>query len=284
MVFIPPYTKNLKNIDKKILIVSGGGAKCIASIGALKVLSNHNVIHKIETFVGTSFGAFIIVMYIIGYDFDDIFELIKNMKKHQLYDIDLNTFLTSFGFDSKSKFDYIISRLMQNKNIDPNITFQSLYNITQKKIIITAVCINNIKYEMISYENFPDMQVRTALLMSMAVPVLFSPVIYNNLMYVDGGLIDNFPIAYFENNIDDVIGIYIYPLCNIIDNVQYIDQYIYQIFNCFLHIKDYSMYDKYCVSIKVDSTNVIDFNISDDTMIDVFNIGYTKMNEYISKM
>jgi NTE family protein len=38
------------------------------------------------------------------------------------------------------------------------------------------------------------MSVRLAIRISISVPIVFTPVLYNNNYYVDGGVINNFPM------------------------------------------------------------------------------------------
>ena len=47
----------------------------------------------------------------------------------------------------------------------------------------------------LSHETYPDMKLLTAISMSIAIPFLFQPVLYKNVYYCDGGLVNNFPIT-----------------------------------------------------------------------------------------
>ena len=63
------------NRPKVGLVLSGGGAKGFAHIGALKILDSLNI--QIDFIVGTSFGAIAGAMYSIGYSGDEI-EIVAN--------------------------------------------------------------------------------------------------------------------------------------------------------------------------------------------------------------
>ena len=51
-----------------------------------------------------------------------------------------------------------------------------------------------------NYEKTPDVKILDALIMSICVPILFKPVTYENKLFVDGGLLSNYPIDYFTNS------------------------------------------------------------------------------------
>ena len=67
-----------KNDLKVALVLSGGGAKGYAHLGALKVLEKENI--KIDYIAGTSIGAFIGTLYSIGYTIDEIEKVFPSHK------------------------------------------------------------------------------------------------------------------------------------------------------------------------------------------------------------
>jgi NTE family protein len=54
---------------------------------------------------------------------------------------------------------------------------------------------------------FSDGELSSALLASSCIPVLFSPLYYRGNYYVDGGVLNNFPIEPLLNNCNKIIGI-----------------------------------------------------------------------------
>jgi NTE family protein len=51
------------------------------------------------------------------------------------------------------------------------------------------------------------MNIKLAIRISMCVPIIFKPIKYNNQIYIDGGLYNNFPINYFNFNKIETIGL-----------------------------------------------------------------------------
>ena len=74
--------------------------------------------------------------------------------------------------------------------------------MTNIKLIITSVCLNDKQVYYLSHTSFPDMPVILGVRMTTSFPFWFVPVKYNGKFFVDGGCIDNYPIQLFSNNLD----------------------------------------------------------------------------------
>lgn len=86
-------------------------------------------------------------------------------------------------------------KLHQLRLLVPDLYLKDLY--------ITATDIGAYPYPklaMFSYQTVPDMPIAKAVHCSMAVPVLYQPVIYNDTWYIDGGGVANLPYEYFLNS------------------------------------------------------------------------------------
>ena len=87
-----------------------------------------------------------------------------------------------------------VETFLKEKLNRSDVTFTELYNLTNKKIQICVTNFTKSQGEIFSLENTPNVSVILAIRMSIAVPFFFTPVEYNNCIYVDGGLTNNFPI------------------------------------------------------------------------------------------
>lgn len=286
---IPIYFSNEYQLlkKKKILVISGGGIKGMSFIGALKALDNYSILKDIETFVGTSVGALIILFYVIGYSIDEIFEFIKYFDVTKMSSIDnLHTIITSFGFDNGKKIEIILTKIFKSKNINPNITFNELFIMTKKEIIITSVCINNMNVVYMSHKSHPNMSVGLAIRMAISIPILFTPILFENKYYIDGGCIDNYPIGLFKDKLDEVIGLYVETNNRIVENIETIEDYIYQLLQCIskgLSNNILTGYEKSTISISIDWIPLIDINMDIEDKIKLFSKGYDMTYDYIIK-
>ena len=86
--------------------------------------------------------------------------------------------------------------LLEAKGLSKDVTFKELYEFNKIEIHIYSTEINgeHMKKIDISYITHPDMKVITGLCMSMAFPFIFSPVIDSEQCYIDGGVLNNFPL------------------------------------------------------------------------------------------
>lgn len=184
----------------KHIVFSGGGLKGIAFLGVLEFLQRRNSlnVNSLETFAGSSAGALIAALLVIGYSVAEIFKLIYDVDVSSLIDPDVTKLLTLFGVESGHKFMNKFKEMFYLKGFGPDVSFMDLYQKTQKRLVVTASCLGKgIKY--FDYENSPDMSVILALRMSIAIPLIFTAVQYKGDYYVDGGMLDNVPITVLKD-------------------------------------------------------------------------------------
>ena len=266
-----------KNIKRTTLVLSGGGIKMIALIGAIAALEELNLLQYISTFAGTSSGAIMCFLLSIGYTSNELFEIIKLFDFNRLKNVEFFKLLSQFGLDDGSRLELFLKSLIIGKKINKNISFKKLYEITGKTLIITATCINNKKIYYFSHKTAPNMKVLTALRMSISIPIFYIPVLYKGKHYVDGGCIDNFPIHLFENNLDDVIGIYLNNIRDHITSITNIEEYLFHTLQCLLEghkAGSIKGFEKYCIQINLKNIGAVDFHIDDTTKKLLYDRGY----------
>ena len=269
---------------KKTLIFGGGGIKGITYVGVIRALEEYKVLDNIETFVGSSVGVFLIAMYLIGYNSYNMEEFLIHFDLGKLKSVNIFNLLNNFGLDSGEKLEYVLKRLISAKGYDKNITLLELYNITYKKFIITSVCLNSLQICYLSHESYPDIPLYKALMMSMAIPICYSPIIYNNEYYVDGGCMDNYPIGLFEETIDEVLGFYLLNNNSIKNTFTNIESYITRVLNALWEGGHYNCirgYRKQTVCIILDNVGSFDFNIDNDKIKLIVKKGYSTTINYI---
>lgn len=280
---IPLYKRNK---FKKILVLSGGGIKGISHIGALKALEELGYLDKFETFAGTSVGALIIGLYVIGYKPDELLEFISKFDLSLMKSINVLNILDNFGLDCGIKIDYVVRRLIVAKKIDPDITLSDLYDITKKKLIFTTVCLNTVSTEYLSHEDYPNLSFYKAIRMSFAIPWMYTPVEYNNKLYVDGGCIDHYPIDLFKDKIDDVLGIYLTDINDIIDKIDNIETYTFRVFQCFMegvNINSKKGYENCTILVNLKPISIVAYGLDKKEKEGIYKIGYDSVYQFFSK-
>jgi NTE family protein len=180
----------------KHLIISGGSFKGIAFLGVIECLQRKQKlqIKQLQTLAGSSVGAIIVTLLVIGYNVAEMFKLIFDTHFPDLIDIHMSKILTHFGLDSGHRLVTILKSCFIAKGLDPDINFDQLYNKTNQRLVITASCLGKgVTY--FDHMSNPELSVVTALRMSFGIPFLFTAVKYHGDYYVDGGLLDNCPMA-----------------------------------------------------------------------------------------
>ncbi len=194
----------------KKLILSGGGIKGIAFIGALQVLDIYNLLSHFDTFLGCSAGAIVSLLIYIGYTPKQLYKLFTKINFANYHEIHLDKIITEKGLDSGNKLMKLLRLICHRKGVYPSTTFQELYNHFHKTLIIVGTNITTNRTEYFSHQLTPSMPVLKAIRISISYPYLYKPVLWNNCVYVDGGLLEPFPIKYFGKECQDVLGILIH--------------------------------------------------------------------------
>ena len=267
------------------LCLSGGGINGISYLGALNYLQKINYIDitKINNFIGTSAGALICFCIYIGYEIEELsdFTLTFNLSK-LTDDINIDNLIEHCGTINGDKVLFMYKSFLIHKNFNENITFLELFKITKKTLSIIVTNYNKCCEENINYLTNPNMPVAIAVRMSSSIPIIFNPVRYNDNWYIDGGLLNNFPIKYGDPK--TTLGIHItYPKNNDFNHILDFISGIITIITYQSNHKD----------VRPDNLNVIkinayiknfDLEITSESKEQVFLNGETYAKEYINNL
>jgi NTE family protein len=180
------------------LVFSGGGFKGLCFIGVMKLLSKKRILKNINTFIGSSIGCLIIFIYLCDFDIDEIEHLIIILSNiNQFQKINIESFLNFkklYGLENGNKFVQLMKKIMIVKNISPYITFKQLYEKNKKHFIMTGTNIDKTSVESFDYINTPDMPIILGLRITISIPIIYTPIKYKGMYYIDGAVLNNFPI------------------------------------------------------------------------------------------
>lgn len=268
------------------LVISGGAIKGILSIGALHYVYKKDFEKSITTFVGTSIGAFICYFLILGYT---PLELIVYICTHSIFEnmteFNINKLISGNGAISFSKIQETLEKMTLEKEGQFH-TLKSLYEKFKKKLVCCSYNSSLEREEYISYENYPDMPCLVALKLSAALPIVFEECRYLNMTFIDGGIVNNFPIEYVKNT-DNALCI-ITPFVKKEGGYKNILDHIYDLvfipINKLLENKLKSP-PKNCDVIVLISEQIkfFNFNVGVKEMLDMFSTGYNCALTHFSK-
>jgi NTE family protein len=201
------------------LVLSGGGAKGLAHIGALKTIDSLGV--KIDYVAGTSMGAIIGGLYASGYSGKQIDSIFRSVDFDELISDNLPRNAKTF-YERDNSEKYAITLPFNNFKVQiPSAISrgQNVFNLFSKLLIhvsgidnfehlpIPFFCIaTNIETGGLVILNSGSLP--QAIAASGALPSLFQPVIINNQILIDGGVVNNYPIDELKaKGMDIIIGV-----------------------------------------------------------------------------
>ncbi len=215
-VCMPTALSAQEKKPKIALVLSGGGAKGIAHIPLLQTLDSLNIVP--DMIIGTSMGSVVGGLYAMGYSGDSIAKLTHSLKWGEL--LGGKTDLNDVSVEEKSEFNkYLIdfdlvkgkprvnSYLLNDQNLRDvfsTLTFP-VYNINDfddLAIPFRSVTADIVKAEL---KVLATGSLGTAMRASMSIPGVFEPMVYDNSLLVDGGILNNFPTDIAKSMGADII-------------------------------------------------------------------------------
>ncbi|WP_430466957.1 patatin-like phospholipase family protein [Winogradskyella ouciana] len=201
------------------LVLSGGGAKGFAHIGALKVIDSLGI--KIDYISGTSMGAIIGSLYATGYSGKQLESLFNTIDFDELINDKFPRASKPF-YERDNSEKYAVSLPFDRFNISlPSALSrgQNVYNLLYQMMLP----VNNVR----DFENLPipffciatNIETGESIIMdkgnlaeavtaSGALPSLFQPVIIDDKILIDGGVTNNFPVEELRaKGMDIIIGV-----------------------------------------------------------------------------
>jgi NTE family protein len=168
------------------LVLSGGGARGFAHIGAIEEIESRG--YEINSIAGTSMGALIGGVYATG-KLNAFKEWVYNLDKQEIFK------LIDFSFSNQGliKGDRILKAM---KKFIPDVDIKDL------KIKYTATAFDLAKSKEVV---FREGSLYNAIRASISIPTVFTPVIDGDSILVDGGVVNNIPISNAIRTENDVL-------------------------------------------------------------------------------
>lgn len=183
------------------LVLSGGGMRGAAHIGVIKALEEHGI--SPTHISGTSAGAIVGALYAAGISWSDMLHFFKTT----------NIFRTNrYAFNKPGFID-------TEKFYDDFKVFfpKDDFSVLKKKLFITATNLTEGTLKI-----FSKGQLIRPVIGSASFPGLFTPTEINGKFYIDGGVLNNFPVEPLKKHCDKIIGVFVNPLEKIgIENIKH---------------------------------------------------------------
>ena len=223
LAFVPLFSLSQNKVVYKNLVMEGGGVRGLAYPGALQVLEQRNILDSIENVAGSSVGAIAGLMVALNYSSREIDSVLQQLNINEFNDGKffvgkIRRVAKEFGLHKGVKFSEWIASLIRYKTGHEDITFKGLHELHLKDkrfkdFYCTGTNISRQMLEVFSWEKWPDMKLKTAVHISSSIPFYFIPVAIDAFgnevlpedtatrreLFVDGGMLCNYPISLFDS-------------------------------------------------------------------------------------
>ncbi|NNE77815.1 MAG: patatin-like phospholipase family protein, partial [Pricia sp.] len=205
-----------KQSPKVGLVLSGGGAKGMAHIGALKVIEEAGV--KIDYIGGTSMGAIVGSLYAAGYSAAQLDSIFRNTNFTNLIDDNLPRNAKTF-YEKDDSERYAVTLPFNNFKISVPPAYSGGQNVYNElvRLLYPVKDINDFDRLPIPFLCIAtDIETGTevmldsgylpeAVMASGALPSLFEPAKIDGQILIDGGVVNNYPIDEVKKMGADII-------------------------------------------------------------------------------
>lgn len=200
-----------------VLVMKGGGAKGLAYLGAIQVLSKY---YNFNWFVGTSAGAIAAVLLAAGYTAEELEPIFKEKRFKDFMDAKVYKWIPNYlrygGIFPAIEFNNWLEKLLNDK-VAPGegtrVRLEQINKINRCTIYASRRGLDALDFD----SDKPETKKTSAVLAvraSIAIPLVFTPQTHEEQRVFDGGLRHNYPLIVFLNKYNKkenlkVIGLYL---------------------------------------------------------------------------
>lgn len=287
----------MKNIINT-LILSGGGTKGIVYAGVFKKIdelkndNRYNTDININEILGVSVGSIFAFLYSIGYTGKEMVEQIYKMKTKSLQNFKIVNLLTEWGLDNGESIIEWITELCKEKGVNHMITFAELYGKYGLNLRIGVTNLSKYCFEIFDKATHGETSILRIIRLSFSLPLIYTKAEFSGDLYSDGGIINNYPIHFYKDRLDSVLGIKV--LSNgereddISININSFEEYILNVIYCYMIDKERKLtlsekYSQKTIFIKTPVKNPLNSRLKYSHKNELINIGYTTTEQYVKK-
>ena len=185
------------------LVFEGGGVKGTAYAGALEVLDQQGILQKIDRVAGTSAGAITALLVALRYTPAEIRSLLTSIDFEQFEDggdDGVPRLLRKYGWFAGDYFLELLRCIVESKVGKKGVTFADLEAGDYRDLHVFSTDLNTSKAREFSAATSPGFEVAKAVRMSGSYPLFFASVRADGDVFVDGGVLRNYPVDAFDGD------------------------------------------------------------------------------------
>jgi predicted acylesterase/phospholipase RssA len=281
-------------IPPQKIILSGGGIRVIAHVGALLRLEQGGMLKAVREYIGVSAGAWLCFCLCIGYNLRTIQILCKGFDFGLLRNLDpeliLNMF-DSFGIDDAANLRKLLESLLRQQGLPIQCTFERLYKErpTAQNLRIFAADICACKPYEFSLQKTPKATLVDALLASMCIPCYFTPIVEPETGHylVDGGVFHNLPLAFLtDEEANYALALAFSDTHVFTEKIETLPEFFLQIYASFYVPRNQAVISKHkdkVIVIPYGHYPMWDFEAPDEVRKDMLKVGFETADLYLKE-
>ena len=290
-------------MEVKNLVFKGGGVLGIAYAGAIEVLEQHNILQGVLRVAGTSAGAITATLVSLNYSSAQIKDIVNQTNFKSFEDgevvIDALHVMGKYGLYKGDVFLSWMKGLIAKAGLNENATFNDFKNKGCKELHVFASDLNTQGLREFSAETTPNVIVAEAVRASMSIPLFFEAWEFpnnkpDNHVYVDGGMIYNYPLTIFDTNDiqnQNTLGLFLSNLSGVQSandlSTGHFVKYIRSLVQTMLEAQVINFQhdpDEEKRSVIIDNLGIspTDFDLTDDQKQALFNSGKTYTQKFLA--
>lgn len=280
------------------LVLEGGGVKGVAYVGAFAALRDAGRLKNVERVAGTSAGSLLALMLSLGYTPEQMQQIVLGLDFKEFKDGSslgrIPRLIKDYGLYKGNYAQCVLECLVEKRTGNRLTTFSELHAMKSAEnrfLEPTFFSTNVSSTQSIEFSRHlnADVPIAVAARMSMSIPYFFTAREYQNSIFVDGGVLRNYPIDHFDGEKPNAntLGLHLggYPKRANVENVV---QYTEQIFRVLMNTQTAQLCDmpenvRRSVFLDTLGISTTDFNITREQKCDLMNTAYQSTNTYLSQ-
>lgn len=284
----------------KNLVFKGGGILGIAYAGAICELEKRGTLKTIERVAGTSAGSIVALLISLKYTSREIDDVLSDTDFKSFEDgINPLKIMSNYGLYKGDVCLEWIEKIITDKGLKKDANFQDFRKAGFLDLNVFATDMNEQCAKRFSFDCSQYVCVAEAVRASMSIPLFFRAFRFTNLipdshLYVDGGLVYNYPLEIFDttNDNDETLGLF---LTNT-DGAKENNELDYNHFTKYIKALVVTMLDAQNIGLSLDKADIertimidncgispINFDIDVDQKIALFKSGQQAVLNYYEK-
>ena len=182
------------------LVISSAGPNGLIQLGMIQQLQEESIldVSTLKSIHGSSAGSILGVLLAIRVPVQEVVDYFIQRPLDKWFKIDMENMFTHKGFVDSSCFEELLLPFFNAYDIPISITMKELHEWSGMDVHIYTTSVTDMCSVDLNPQTFPDLPVIQAIAMSSAIPFLFTPILYKDEYYIDGGVVKHCPIPEAE--------------------------------------------------------------------------------------